>query len=51
VQIWGAVSESQVPAQARPLLATVRTAVLLDTKFMGVVMVAPLLFFADALKP
>jgi hypothetical protein len=30
VQIWGVVSESQVPAQAVPLLAMVRTAVLLD---------------------
>jgi len=35
VQICGTLSESQVPAQARPLLATVTTAVLLDWKETG----------------
>ena len=41
VQIWGAVKESQVPAHANPLLATVRTAELLLAKLMGVVMLFP----------
>src|SRR5436853_7115736 len=41
VQIWGAVKESQVPAHANPLLATVRTAELLLAKLIGVVMLFP----------
>ena len=50
VQIWGAVSESHVPAQTRPLVATVRTEVLLERKATGVVMVVPLLFCGVAVK-
>jgi len=44
VQICGAVSESQVPAHALPLLAMVKTEVLLERNVTGVVIVAPLLF-------
>jgi hypothetical protein len=50
VQICGAVKESHVPAQATPLLATVRTAVLLDANVTGVVIVVPLLFCGVAVK-
>ena len=39
VQICGVASESQVPAQASPLVAMVKTAVLLERNVTGVVMV------------
>ena len=50
VQICGAVSESQVPAQANPLLAMVKTAVLLERNVTGVVMAVFLLFLGVAVK-
>ena len=50
VQIWGVLSESHVPAHAVPLFATVKTAVLLETKVTGVVIVVFLLFCGVAVK-
>jgi hypothetical protein len=44
------VSESHVPAQALPLLATVKTAVLLERKVTGVVTAAFAVFRGDAVK-
>ncbi len=44
VQTWGLVRESQVPAHAAPLLAIVTTAVLLEKKEIGSLIV-PLLAF------
>ena len=44
----GALSESHVPAQAKPFAAMVSTAVLLDWNEIGVVMVFLLLFWAVA---
>jgi hypothetical protein len=50
VQICGAVSESHVPAQANPLLAMVKTAVLLERNVTGVVMAVFELFRGVAVK-
>jgi hypothetical protein len=50
VQICGVVIESQVPAQASPLLAMVRMAVLLEKNVTGVVMAVFLLFLGLAVK-
>ena len=50
MQICGAVIESQVPAQASPLLAMVKTAVLLERNVTGVVMAVFLLFLGLAVK-
>jgi hypothetical protein len=50
VQICGVVRESQVPAQASPLLEMVKTAVLLERNETGVVMVTCLLFCGVAVK-
>jgi hypothetical protein len=50
VQTVGAVNESHVPAQAVPLLATVTTAVLLETKDIGSVMTEPEKVCAVAVK-
>ncbi|GAC1432862.1 MAG: hypothetical protein NVS1B11_32900 [Terriglobales bacterium] len=47
VQTWGLLSESHVPAQAEPLLATVTTAVLLEKNEIGS-LIAPLLEFCAA---
>ena len=44
VQIWGTLKESHVPAHAIPLLAMVRTAVLLEINCTGVVTAVPVLF-------
>jgi hypothetical protein len=50
VQICGAVSESHVPAHANPLVAMVKTAVLLERNVTGVVMAVFLLFRGVAMK-
>ena len=50
VQICGAVSESQVPAHANPLVAMVKTAVLLERNVTGVVMAVFELFRGVAVK-
>jgi hypothetical protein len=50
VQICGTLSESQVPAQANPLLAMVKTAVLLERNLIGVVITVFLLFLGLAVK-
>src|SRR5437667_11486521 len=51
VQICGVLREFQVPAQASPLLAIVRTAVLLDSNETGVAIVRLMLFRGVAAKP
>ncbi len=51
VQICGVLSEFQVPAHASPLLAIVRTAVLLDSNETGVAIVRLMLFRGVAVKP
>src|SRR5437016_13788269 len=51
VQICGVLSEFQVPAHASPLLAIVRTAVLLDSNETGVEIVALTLLRGVAVKP
>src|SRR2546425_10537076 len=51
VQICGVLSEFQVPAHASPLLAIVRTAVLLYSNETGVEIVALMLFRGVAAKP
>src|SRR5438046_10139137 len=51
VQICGVLSEFQVPAHASPLLAIVRTAVLLDSNETGVAIVRLMLFRGVAAKP
>src|SRR5438093_12380583 len=51
VQICGVLSEFQVPAHASPLLAIVRTAVLLDSNETGVEIVALMLLRGVAVKP
>src|SRR5437667_9166761 len=51
VQICGVLSEFQVPAHASPLLAFVRTAVLLDSNETGVAIVRLMLFRGVAAKP
>src|SRR5437868_12948224 len=51
VQICGVLSEFQVPAHASPLLAIVRTAVLLDSNETGVAIVRLMLFRGVAATP
>src|SRR5207245_11214181 len=50
VQICGVLSEFQVPAHAGPLLAIVRTAVLLDSNETGVAIVRLMRFRGVAVK-
>src|SRR5207253_10145729 len=51
VQICGVLSEFQVPAHASPLLAIVRTAVLLESNETGGAIVRLMLFRGVAAKP
>lgn len=50
VQICGLLNEFQVPAHARPLLATVTTALLLETNCTGVAIALPLAFSGVVVK-